>query len=117
VLKPGGLAHIRVPDVAEVMRVVSERRLDIDDVLYQSPAGPITAHDVLYGYGREIERSGNDFFAHKTGFTPRKLSRAIHAAGFAKMYSVVGNLEINVLAFAGQPDAAIRSLFKLPADP
>src|SRR5262245_43868689 len=56
VLKDGGFAHIRVPDVHEVMRLTIERGLDIDDVLYQSPAGPIMVADVLYGYSVEIER-------------------------------------------------------------
>ena len=50
-----------------------EKNLDIDDFLYQSPEGPITVRDVIYGYGAEIERSGNDFYAHKTGFTKKSL--------------------------------------------
>jgi predicted SAM-dependent methyltransferase len=40
-LRDGGFAHIRVPDIGELMRVTVERKLDIDDVLYHSPAGPI----------------------------------------------------------------------------
>src|SRR5262249_57181696 len=47
VLKDSGFAHIRVPDIAEVMKVSVERGLDIDDVLYQSAAGPIMVVDVL----------------------------------------------------------------------
>ena len=57
------------------MRSCVERGLDIDDVLYQSPAGPITVLDVIYGYAAEIESSGQDFFAHKTGFTEKSLAR------------------------------------------
>ena len=49
-LKDGGFAHIRVPDINEVMRLSIERGLDIDDVLYTSPSGPIMVLDVLYGY-------------------------------------------------------------------
>ena len=69
VLKEGGFAYIRVPDIGELMRIVAQKGIDIGDVLYQSPAGPITVRDVVYGYGIEIERSGNDFFAHKTRIT------------------------------------------------
>jgi SAM-dependent methyltransferase len=117
VLKDGGFAHIRVPDLQEVMRVAIERGLDLEDVLYQSPAGPITVLDVLYGYGVEIERSGQDFFAHKTGFTTKSLLRALQSAGFAIVYSGAGNFEIGALAFKGTPDPAARALFNLPAPP
>ena len=66
-----------------VLQRVVQAGMDIDDVLYQSPAGPIAVHDVLYGYGKEIEKSGKDFFAHKRGFTPKSLRRALESAGFA----------------------------------
>ena len=49
------------------MRIAVERRLEPDDVLYQSASGPIQVLDVLYGWGAQIARSGVDFFAHKTG--------------------------------------------------
>jgi SAM-dependent methyltransferase len=114
VLKDHGFAHIRVPDIAEVMRVSVERGLDIDDVLYQSAAGPITVVDVLYGFGVEIERSGQDFYAHKTGFTEKSLLKALERAGFSKTYTMAGNLEVNALAFKGMPDENARRLFQLP---
>ena len=116
VLKDGGVAQIRVPDISEVMRVTIERGLDIDDVLYQSSAGPIMVLDVLYGYSVEIERSGQDFYAHKTGFTQKSLLTALQRSGFSRIYSKVGNLEINALAFKGVPDQISRALFNLPHD-
>jgi len=116
VLKDGGVAQIRVPDISEVMRVTIERGLDIDDVLYQSSAGPIMVLDVLYGYSVEIERSGQDFYAHKTGFTQKSLLTALQRSGFSRIYSKVGNLEINALAFKGVPDQITRALFNLPHD-
>jgi ubiquinone/menaquinone biosynthesis C-methylase UbiE len=114
VLKDGGFAQIRVPDIQEVMRITLEKGLDIDDVLYQSPMGPIMVLDVLYGHTGQIERSGQDFFAHKTGFTHKSLIAALTRAGFAKIYSGTGNLEINAIAFKGEPDQATRALFNLP---
>jgi hypothetical protein len=110
VLKDGGFAHIRVPDIAEVMRASVERGLDIEDVLYESEAGPITVLDVVYGHAAQIERSGQDFYAHKTGFTKKTLLAALYAAGFTKVFSKLGNLEIDALAFKGTPDQATRSL-------
>ncbi len=116
VLKDGGFAQIRVPDIQEVMRITLEKGLDIDDVLYQSPMGPIMVLDVLYGHTGQIERSGQDFFAHKTGFTHKSLIAALTRARFAKIYSGTGNLEINAVAFKGDPDPATRALFNLPQD-
>jgi len=116
VLKEGGFAQIRVPDMAEVFRAVVERQLDIDDVLYQSSAGPIMALDVIYGYSVQIERSGQEFFAHKTGFTQKSLLAALQRAGFTKIYSSVGNLEVNAVVFKGVPDPAALALFNLQPD-
>ena len=114
VLKPDGFAYIRVPDVAEVMRTAVRNNLDIDDFLYQSPAGPITVRDVIYGYGIEIERSGQDFYAHKTGFSEKSLKAVLMSAGFPFVFMRVGNLEVTALAFLDRPDEYARALFKLP---
>ena len=116
VLKDNGFVHIRVPDIQEVMRVTIERNLDIDDILYQSPAGPIMILDVLYGYSVEIERSGQHFFGHKTGFTRKSLEKALRKAGFSKVYGATGNLEVVALAFKSSPDQFARTLFNLPPD-
>ncbi|MCZ8189082.1 MAG: class I SAM-dependent methyltransferase [Microcystis aeruginosa] len=116
VLKDGGFAHIRVPDIQELMRITIDRGLDIDDVLYQSPAGPIMVLDVLYGYSVEIERSKKDFFAHKTGFTHKSLLKALQKAGFSKIYSAARNLEVSAFAFKVAPDDDTRLLFNLPPD-
>lgn len=116
VLKEGGFAHIRVPDIREVMRVTLERNLDLEDVLYQSPLGPIMVLDVLYGYGVEIEQSGQDFYAHKTGFTEQSLVKVLVSAGFSKVYSAAGNLEVGALALKGTPDPLTCELFSLPPE-
>jgi hypothetical protein len=71
-----------------VMRAMLEQSLDIDDVLYQSGAGPILVRDVIYGWHVEIERTGRDFYAHKTGFTARSLTAILEYAGFAQVVSV-----------------------------
>ena len=114
VLKPDGFALIRVPDMRELMHTVAQKDLDIDDFLYQSPAGPITVQDVIYGYGKEIETSGNDFYAHKTGFTQKSLRAVLNAAGFPMIYIVTGNLEVRALAFKDKPSEYVTTLFNLP---
>ena len=115
VLTPQGFAHIRVPDIQAVMRTTLDKGLDIDDVLYVSPAGPIRVVDVLYGYSVEIERSGQDFFAHKTGFTQKSLISALTQAGFKKIYSASANLEVVAWAFKQAPDETTRLALQLPA--
>jgi hypothetical protein len=115
VLKEDGFAEIRVPDLALLMRRVAKDGLDLDDVLYTTAAGhPITARDVIYGWGREIERSGQDFYAHKTGFTPRILKKALNIANFPVVIFRPGRqLEILALAFKRMPSAFHRELLQL----
>jgi SAM-dependent methyltransferase len=112
VLKPDGFAEIRVPDIRLVMRAMLEQSLDIDDVLYQSGASPILVRDVIYGWHVEIERTGRDFYAHKTGFTARSLAAILEYAGFAQVVSVpaIGVYEARALAFKQAPTKAQRAL-------
>lgn len=115
VLKKDGFIFVRVPDIDAVMRRVIEQGLDIDDVLYDAACGPILVRDVIYGYHVKIERSGNDFFAHKTGFTEKSLLNVLRDNGFISISTWCGNLEVAALAFLTQPekirsDALIESL-------
>lgn len=111
VLRDDGFADIRVPDMGELIKLVSERSMDIDDFLYDSPAGPIHVIDVIYGLGREIEESGNDFFAHKTGFTEKSLLARLHDAGFETVFTSSSNLEVRAIAFKKEPtDFALELL-------
>ncbi|MEJ7138560.1 class I SAM-dependent methyltransferase [Amphibiibacter pelophylacis] len=103
VLKEGGFAHIRVPDMQELMRQVIERQLDINDELYRSAAGPILVSDVIYGYGPEIESSGQDFYAHKTGFSLKSMTEQLERSGFSTIFGCTRNLEVEVIAFKGTP--------------
>lgn len=103
-LKPDGFVEIRVPDISQVIRTLIDQKLGLDDVLYQSAAGPITAHDVIYGLQIEIERSGQDFYAHKTGFTPASLAKILQDGGFAKVFlSTDEHLAVHALAFRNTP--------------
>ncbi len=114
VLNSDGFAEIRVPDLADLMQTVVRRGLDVDDLLYQSPAGPVTVRNVLYGLGTEIERSGNDFSAHKTGFTKKSLTALLVRCGFPVVYNGAGNFEVAAFAFTKPPTEEIRRLLNLP---
>lgn len=91
VLKPGGHVHIIVPNLGQLICDMLDLQLDLEDVLYKSDAGPITPLDVFFGYGKEIEESGQDFYAHKTGFTATRLHKCLQRAGF-KNVQVTANL-------------------------
>ena len=82
VLKPNGLVLITLPDIQAVAREVAEGRLE--EPLYQSPAGPIAAIDILWGHRDSINR-GNYHMAHKTGFTLKALKKNLVLANFQKI--------------------------------
>lgn len=103
ILKRDGFALIKVPDIGAVMQRVVDEGLDIDDVLYHAPVGPILVSDVIYGWQAQIERSGNDFFAHKTGFTRKSLERILKENRFPFLFSKSDNLEVTSFAFMQQP--------------
>jgi hypothetical protein len=114
VLKADGFAEIRVPDLGALMREVAKRDLDVEDVLYQSPAGPIAVRDVVYGFGRKIASSGEDFYAHRTGFSRKSLSRALATAGFnVAAFLPPRPYEMAVVAFQSEPTEDQRRLLKL----
>jgi SAM-dependent methyltransferase len=106
VLKIGGFAEVVVPDVGWVMRHLVRENMDIEDMLYQTAAGPITVRDVIYGWSKEIESSGRDFYAHKTGFTTKSLRATLEAAGFTHIFTPppIHLFEIRAVAFKAQPD-------------
>ena len=86
VLKPHGYAEIRVPDVEAVCREIAVNGRGLDEQFQPNPRGPITARDIRYGWSIEIEQSGADFYAHKTGFTWKTLADSLRRAGFAEVW-------------------------------
>jgi len=82
VLKPGGFALITLPDLKQIAQLIVEGRGD--QVIYVSPAGPITALDMLFGHQASQER-GNHYMAHRTGFTAEILGKKLSEAGFAEV--------------------------------
>ncbi|TAN48593.1 MAG: methyltransferase domain-containing protein [Methylococcaceae bacterium] len=81
VLKADGFALITLPDLQRVAELIAEDKLD--EPAYQSPAGPITPLDILYGLRKSLA-AGNLYMAHRTGFTAKTLGKALINAGFAQ---------------------------------
>lgn len=84
VLKPTGFVVLNCPDLQTVCALVADNKLT--EAAYNSPAGPITPLDILYGHGAALE-AGHHFMAHKTGFTEKSLTQALVSAGFANVAS------------------------------
>lgn len=98
-LKNNGFVFARVPDILSVLTLCYENKLDLDDKLYDSPAGPIHVLDVIYGYRKQIEQSGVEFFAHKTGFSKSILVKLFADCGFKYIFYKCDPLEVTIFAF------------------
>lgn len=83
VLKPEGIVVITCPDLQAVCDAVANNKLL--EPLYFSPAGPISPIDILYGH-RGFIAAGNEFMAHKCGFTYSSLSSSFFEAGFTHSF-------------------------------
>lgn len=78
VLKPGGFVLITLPDIQAVAAHVAQGNLE--ETLFVSAVGPITALDILYGLRTAIT-AGNHFMAHRTAFTAKTLRQKLEQAG------------------------------------
>lgn len=111
VLKPDGFALITCPDLQSVAALIVEDKAGA--TAYISPAGPITALDMMFGHGASIAQ-GNAYMAHNTGFTCDRLSRIALEAGFAE--ARVGKGQYHdlwaLLLMPGARIDAIRRLFE-----
>lgn len=109
VLNPAGFALIATPNLSVVARLIVDGRAE--NVAYTSAAGPITALDMLFGYGESIKR-GNRFMAHHTGFTSDRLGRLILEAGFVEAM-VTTDMNFDLWAIALMPNANRSKLVSL----
>lgn len=103
VLKPDGFLVVTCPDLQRVCKLVAEGRLL--DTAYISPAGPITPLDMLYGLRASL-RLGNNFMAHRCGFTPNVLINALQTAGFATVTAQSFEGSFNLWALASKAPLA-----------
>ena len=84
VLKEDGIAVIICPDLQSVCEAVVNDKLY--EPLYSTREGlPICPIDILYGWRIPIS-NGNEYMAHKGGFTYSVLSHAFNKAGFKSRY-------------------------------
>jgi SAM-dependent methyltransferase len=103
VLVPGGFVLITVPDLASLAHYVAEGRLE--DPIYMSPAGPISAIDILFGCRALLEK-GKSHMAHRTGFSSKTLASALHSVEFAKVIVKTDN-RYNLWAVGYKGESAV----------
>jgi SAM-dependent methyltransferase len=106
VLVPSGFALIRTPDIESVAQFILDGR--IRDVVYTSPAGPITPLDMLYGHGASIEK-GAEAMRHGTAFTQDSMAEGLLQAGFAEL-RVTRTDTFEVWAIAFMPEADVTTV-------
>jgi len=82
ILADDGFLCLIVPDLQSLAEYVAGDRLH--EVVYQSPAGPVTAHDIVFGYGPFLARDRTGM-AHRCGFTPTLLASKLREAPFAEI--------------------------------
>lgn len=104
VIKPGGFVCIYCPDIQLIGEKVSEG--DLLATIYDSPSGPITPMDFLYGL-RPSLASGAHSMAHKCAFAQPMLFDLLKQAGFARftvrrLYRVRELLAVAIKAPVGQ---------------
>jgi hypothetical protein len=82
IVRDDGFVCILVPDLQSVANYVAADRMH--EPIYDSPAGPITPHDIFFGFGAAIA-GGRTSMAHKCGFTPSMLQRCFEQMDFGEV--------------------------------
>ena len=82
IVRDDGFVCISVPDLQSVANYVAADRMH--EPIYDSPAGPVTPHDIFFGFGAAIA-AGRTSMAHKCGFTPSLLQRCFERMTFGEV--------------------------------
>jgi SAM-dependent methyltransferase len=108
VLRDDGFACVIVPDLQAVGLYLSADRLH--ETVYESAAGPVTPHDMIFGFGAAIA-GGRVSMAHRSGFTPGMLERCFREQPFAEVLLRRRGQQLELVALArasGAKDDAER---------
>lgn len=89
ILKTHGEARIIVPNIAHVIPNIQEDKLF--DTVYESPGGPVTTMDILYGSKYSIKRKNNSYMIHKLCFTPNVVNHFSQSTGLSLLSEQAGH--------------------------
>lgn len=104
VLKADGDLLLRLPDLQQACAKVAEGRPE--QYLYQSPAGPIAALDMIFGYRAAVRELG-PAMSHRTGFTQVTLTRILQEAGFVEVKVWVEDYDLWATAQKAKEEQAL----------
>ena len=108
VLNEDGMVVITCSDLQSIGKAILQDKLL--EKLYSSPAGPVTAFDILYGH-RKATLEGNEYMAHKGGFTYSTLYKSFKEVGFQAMAGGRKGYNIYLVAFKQRkPDEEIKKI-------
>jgi len=102
VLKPSGYVFLLCPDIIAACKAAYEN--GPDSGLYNTNAGiTISPIDVIYGWRRSI-KAGNEFMAHKYGYSEKTLISLFSKCGFISFVSASrqNHYDIVLLATKGE---------------
>jgi len=105
VLTDNGFAEFRVPDGLAACRTAVEAGT-LDAFCYNSPAGPVTAWDMLYGWLPFQMRFGHAM-SHHSAYSAQSLAATLNGFGFPLVYTTTGYFELRAVGCKAQLDAEI----------
>ena len=99
ILDSEGELFIEVPDLMVCAEAIIKG--NFNKTLYESPAGPITPMDMIYGHTKHIA-AGNHYMAHKIGFTADILLATLKACGFKSVVVLRSDYSLHCVAKKGE---------------
>jgi len=99
VLNDDGFVVLTCPDLQTVSEAIVKDQLL--EPLYQSPAGPISPIDILYGH-RGFIAQGNTYMAHRGGFTAKSLTQVFLESGFKQVLTARRAAAFDLWIFASK---------------
>lgn len=108
VLKDNGICIILCPNMDEIARAIVSGAWE--EPVYESPAGPISPIDMVYGY-RPALAMGQHYMAHRMGYTKGSLYTHLGKAGFK--IGVVVPVGFDLIALASVDNKNEDQMIKL----
>lgn len=112
VLDDDGFLIITCPDLQSIASLVVKDKLL--DAAYETENGqPITPLDVIYGWTQAL-RSGQNYMAHRTGFTRSSLAAFLKAAGFPRVMAAKrGAPHFDIWMVASPKERSVKEMTEL----
>mgnify|MGYP001322278169 FL=1 len=98
VLNPTGYVFLLCPDIISVCEGIVKN--GPDSLLYKTASGmPISPIDVIYGH-RPAIKNGNEFMAHKYGYSEKTLTSVFKKSGFSNIATLTRKNHYDIVLIA-----------------